>query len=407
MNFLQKLFSRKNYDILDLGKDTGFFGAPGATGVRVGRQQALQVATVFSCLRVLGEGVAQVPLKVMQKIGRSQAAFTDHALYELLHTMPNDWMSSFELRELIVWHAALCGTAYSFLTRDARGNIVEIIPLTSGVVPKQSKDYSLTYQVTGPSGESRTFSQSDIWAVRGPSWDGFTGLEILKVAREALGLSIAAESHHSRLHRNSSQPSGLYSIEGTLNPEQNKALRAWLDKEYAGVENAGKLMIADRNAKFTPFANKGVDMQHLETRNHQITEVCRYFRVMPIMIGYSDKAATYASAEQMFLAHLVHTLMPWYARLEGSMNTQLLSLKDRRDGVYVKFFERGLLRGAMKDEAEYLGKLVAQGVLTRNEARELMDRNPIEGLDEPLTPMNMVTGSDSNKPENSKPATTE
>lgn len=401
MNFFSRIFSRKNYGILDLGKDTGFFGAPGSGGVRVGRQQALQVATVFSCLRVLGEGVAQVPLKVMKRADRKHQADEAHPLYELLHTQPNDWMSSFELRELIVWHAALCGTAYCFLGRNARGNIVEIIPLTSGVVAKQGRDYNLTYQVTGPSGESRAFSQTDIWAVRGPSWDGFNGLEILKVAREALGLSIAAERHHSRLHKNSAQPSGLYSIEGALNPEQNKALRNWLDKEYSGVENAGKLMIADRAAKFTPFASKGVDMQHLETRNHQITEICRYFRIMPIMIGYSDKAATYASAEQMFLAHLVHTLMPWYARLEGSMNTQLLSLKDRREGVYVKFFERGLLRGAMKDEAEYLGKLVGQGVLTRNEARELMDRNPLDGLDEPLTPMNMVTESASPAVDNS------
>ena len=129
-----------------------------------------------------------------------------------------------------------------------------------------------------------------------------------------------------------------------------------------------------------------MDIQHLETRNHQVAEVCRFFRVNPIMIGYSDKAVTYASAEQQFLSHLVHTLMPWYSRIEQSANAWLLTAVDRRAGYYTKFTERGLLRGAMKDEAEYLSRLVERGVLTRNEARELMDRNPIDGLDEPLTP---------------------
>lgn len=404
MSILDKIFNRKSYSIVDLANEYGL-SAPVKSGVRVGRNQALQVSTVFACLRVLGEGVAQVPVKIMQRTDRDVSPNTKHALYDVLAVQPNDWMSSFELRETMVWHAALCGTAYAFLVRDTRGDVIEIIPLNSlSVTAIQNSDYSIQYKVSTPNGGQKTFPQEAIWALRGPSWDSYTGLDVMKMAREALGLSIAAEEHHARVHKNSINSSGLYSVDGTLNAQQYKDLRAWLEKEMAGVENTGRAMVLDRGAKFTPYGFKGVDIQHLETRKHQIGEVCRYFRMMPIMIGESDKAATYASAEQMFLAHLVHTLMPWYARFEQSINTQLLSRKDRKAGVYCKFTERALLRGSMKDEADYIYKLVGMGILTRNEGRELMDRNPIDGLDEPLTPMNLLGNADANKTEGTQNA---
>ena len=115
---------------------------------------------------------------------------------------------------------------------------------------------------------------------------------------------------------------------------------------------------------------------------------------MPIMAGQSDKAATYASAEQMFIAHLVHTLTPWYERVEQSADCQLLSDKDRAAGYYTFLDPVGMLRGALKDTAEYLYKLVSIGVMTRNESREKLDLNPIDGLDEPLTPMNLITSAE-------------
>lgn len=399
MNFIDRLLGRKSYSITDLAAEFGL-SAPVKSGVRVGLTQALQVSTVFACLRVLGEGVAQVPFKVMRKSGRDIDTVPDHPLYDLLAHSPNDWMTSFELRELLVWHVGLTGRAYCFVNRDSRGNPVELIPLQPGsVTVSQGSDYELTYKVTSPKGGQQPFPAEAIWHLRGPSWNGYEGLDVLKLAREAVGLSIGAEEHHARVHANSAQPSGLFSMEGKLGDEAHKKLRAWLDKEHQGLHNLAKPMILDQSAKFTPFAFKGLDIQHLETRKHQIEEVCRFFRVMPIMVGYSDKAATYASAEQMFLAHLVHTLMPWYSRIEQSANKNLLSAKDRKAGHYTKLLERGLVRGSMKDEAEYLSKLVERGVLTRNEARALLDRNPLDGLDEPLTPINLTGDTSPPDPE--------
>jgi HK97 family phage portal protein len=259
------------------------------------------------------------------------------------------------------------------------------------VTPIQNEDWSITYRVQSKSGATKDFPQDAIWHVRGPSWNGFSGMDVLNMAREAIGLAIATEETHSSLHANGIRPGGIYSVEGSLSPQQYKDLKTWIDAENAGAEKAGHTMLLDRNAKFMPIGLNGVDAQHLETRNYQIAEICRFFRIMPIMVGYADKTATYASVEQMLLAHVVHALMPWYERIQQSAEVNLLSRADRMAGYYIKLMETGLLRGAMKDTGEYLDRLTRGGTMTRNEARSKLELNPLPGLDDPLTPTNMTT----------------
>jgi HK97 family phage portal protein len=176
---------------------------------------------------------------------------------------------------------------------------------------------------------------------------------------------MAMEESTAKLHSNGVKSGGLLSVEGNLTGEQYKQLRKWIDEEHAGSNNAYNTMILDRGAKFTQLAMSAVDAQQIETRRFQIEEVCRFFRVMPIMVCSSDKATTYASAEQMFLAHVVHTLAPWYERIEQAIDCQLLTDEERAAGYYVKHVTQGLLRGALKDTAEYLYRLVNIGIMSR------------------------------------------
>jgi HK97 family phage portal protein len=215
----------------------------------------------------------------------------------------------------------------------------------------------------------------------------------MKYGREAVGLSMALEQSHARFHKNGARPTGTYSVEGAMTPEQYKRLREYITAEMAGIDNAGRPMIMDRAAKWSSTAMSGVDSQHLETRDHQIPEICRFFGVMPIMVGHSDKTATYASAEQMFLAHAIHTARPLHRRFEKSIRRNLLSSEERKEGYYPKFTDTEMLRGAAKDRAEYYARGINAGWLTRNEARGWEELDPIEGLDEPLSPVNMVVGN--------------
>jgi len=384
-------FRRKEVTVLDLAAEILHLGAS-KSGQSVTVTNALKVATVLACVRVISEGVAQVPFKLLRRDGRNKLEVYDHPLWDILHRKPNDVATSFGFRETLVIHAALTGNGYAFISRGMGGKVLELINIEPGAVRVEFADtmgVRPRYFITGRTGGSREFPAETILHIQGPSWNGLAGMDAIRQAREAIGLAIATEEAHARLHANGARAGGMLSVEGKLDDAQFKSLRKWIEDNYVGGDNAFRTMILDRSAKYVPMAMSGVDAQHLETRRYQVEEICRIFRVMPIMVCSNDKASTYAGAEQNFLAHVVHTLGPWFERIEQAIDCQLLTAAERRAGYYVKLEERGLLRGALKDTAEYLYKLAGIGIMTRNEAREMLDLNPLADLDEPLTPINL------------------
>ena len=381
MGLIARLLGReqKSVSVLDLIPHIWGWGREAKSGVTVNWSTALDVTTVFACLQVLANGVSQVPLKLyLPKQGGGSTPATGHPLYRVLYRRPNRWQTSFEFRQTLVFHRGLCGNFYAF-KNVVGGEIKELIPLTSRVAVKRNRDLSLTYCVTAEDGSQMDFPQEAIWHLRGPSWNSWSGLEVVKLAREAIGLAIATEDAHSLLHRNGGKPGGLYSIEGKLGEEQYKKLSAWIEEKIAGP-NAGKDLILDNGAKYTPTMMKGVDAQHLETRRFQVEEICRAFNVKPIMIGHADKTQTYASAEQMFLAHVVHTLSPWYEDLEQSIDVNLLA---EDEDTFAKFTVNALLRGASEARANFYSKALGAGGspawMTQDEVRGLEDLNPMGG----------------------------
>jgi HK97 family phage portal protein len=364
---------------LDIVRELYAAGRMSASGKTVTLDSALRVATSFACGRLIGNGIAQVPLKLMRLSpdGKSRLPATDHPLYDVMCRRPNPWQTSFDFRTTMSWHLEFAGRFLAFKNAPA-GTVRELIPLQPGLTRvKREADMSIRYWYRNEiGGEEREIPAEAIWHVRGPSWNGWDGMDTLSVARDALGLSMAIEDSQSSLHKNGVRPSGVYSVEGKLDAGQYDALAAWLKKAHAGAENDGMPMIVDRAAKWMSTAMTGIDAQTHETRMAQIAEVCRYFGVMPIMVGYSDKAATYASAEQMFLAHAVHCLSPRWTMYEQSMDAFLLTERERAQGYYFDFVEEGMIRGAAKDTKDVLLGYVNGGLMTPNEGREKLDLNP-------------------------------
>lgn len=395
MSWWGRLFGPKEqkYSTLDLFREI-YGGPPSKTGISVNWASALEVSTVLACLRVIAEGIAQVPFRVYQdRDERGGSPATGHPLYSVLYRRPNKWQTSFEFRETLAFHAALVGNAYVFVGRVGSAREVrELVPLEPQFMTvEKRRDQSLIYKYSPVAGQGVEFDASSIWHIKGPSWNGYTGLEAVKLVRESVALAIASEAAHAEMHKGSAKMSGIYSVDGNLSKEKYEFLSAWLDKYAMGGERAGKPMILDLGAKFTPTQMTGVDAQHLETRKHQIEEICRSFRVMPIMVGYAGNAMTYASAEQMFIAHVVHTLSPWYERIEQSADVNLLSDAERANGYYTKFTPNALMRGAARDRAEFYTRMVGSvnatpGIMTRNEIRALEELPPIDGGDELFDP---------------------
>jgi HK97 family phage portal protein len=355
----------------------GFLWGPESkSGVSVTWAKSLEVMAMLACCRVVADGIAQCGVKLMRPrkggIGSDEAR--DHPLYRLLWRRPNDWQTAYEFWETIVFHMMLVGNAYVYVSRLG-DRIIELIVLEpQRVTVTQMPDRTLYYDVIGEDQVQRRFTGRDIWHLRGPSWNGWMGMETIRLARETIGLAIALEASHARMHRNSLQPAGVYAVEGELKNEQHEMLVKWIKKSVA----AGDPFVLDRGAKWTSTEMKGVDAQHLETRRFQLEEICRGVRVMPIMIGLAEKTATYASAEQMFLAHVVHTETPWGNRIEQSAEVALLTEQEQAEGltIYIDFSQ--LMRGDYKSLNDALKVQRDAGVINANEWRIRIGMNPRE-----------------------------
>ena len=358
-------------------------------GVSVNVDSALKVSTVFACLRVLADGIAQVPLKVYrEKADGSKELAKDHPAYRLLSRRPNEWMTSFEFRQVMMFHAVLLGNGCAYIGR-IRGVPRELIPLVPGSYTiEQAKDYTLTYRLTALNGQTAVLPREEVFHLRGPSWTGAAGLDALQVAREAVGLAIATEETHAALHANGTQPGGVLSVKGSLDDAARARLKESWAQYQGGLANRFKTAVLDMDSTWTPLGMKGVDAEHLDTRRFQIEEICRDLKVFPQMVGYADKTATFASAEAFFLAHVIHTLNPWIENWEQSLARDLFP---NEDDIVAKFSMQGLLRGDNTARATFYASGITNGWLTRNEARRLEDLNPIEGLGDPLLPLNMST----------------
>lgn len=367
------------------------------SGQYINHVSALKVTTSLACCRVLSEGVAQIPLKLRkERKDEGSDPAKDHSLYRVLYRKPNEWMTSFEWRETMMYHAILLKGGFSIINR-VRGQIRELIPVTPDRVTiiTNTDTGNVSYSVLMPDGTQQPIARNQMFHLRGPSWNGIEGMEVIELAREALGLAIATEETHASFHKNGAKTGGIISFDGPASEQTIDRVKKAFSSAVTG-NSAYKTAVLDGGAKYQQMSMTGVDAQHIETRKFQIEEVCRALRVFPQMVGHSDKTSTFASAEQFFIAHVVHSLGPWIERFEQAIDRDLLTEKELDDGYFSKFSVQGLLRGDSSARASYFTSLYNIGAINPNEIRALDDMNPYKGGDTYRVPLNMTDPTNEN-----------
>lgn len=392
MKFLDRLFGRKSAQLTYDQVAALIDGASGGTiaGVAVTDKTALQVATVLACVKVIADGCATPALRVFREVaeGRRERA-SNIPEYRLLERRPNEWQTSFEWRRQMTIHAALTGSGLSIKVRGDNRRVRELIPVMPGRWDvRRIARYEVRYRCWDDFGLIGEFTPDEVFVINGVQWDWLASMNAVHLARSAIGLAIATEKSQAAMHENGMRPSGVYSVEGTLSTEQHDRLTAWL-KTKAGAARHSEPLVLDRNAKWQSLAVNGVDAQAVETRRLQVEEICRAYGVFPIMVGHSDKSATFASSEAFFAAHVKHTLAPWHRAWTQRIDEMLL---DGAGPLFAEFDVRYLMAGSMKDRAQWARTMAEMGIYTRNEIRDEEGKDPLPGLDEPLTPMNMSNG---------------
>lgn len=344
-----------------------------STGVSVSQTTAIEVQAVLCAVRVIGEGIGQMPINIKKRRVVDNKVFTtvnaDHWSHKLLAIKPNSWMSPYEFREHAVLIAALYGE-FVALKNVVGGEVRELLPLLPGTFKvKRDENYNITYEVYSDGKVIGEYPRSQIFHLRGPSLDSFSGMDIVYRAREAIGLSKTLENTQAKMAANGGRPSGVLTSDQTIKPESAKAIKdAWTNK--FGMNGEGGVAVLDGGWKFSSMQMTGVDSQHIETRKFQIEEVARAFRVSPQMLMHSDKASTFASAESFFRNHVIHTLGPWVKRFEGAVDRDILNYDASR---FADLEERNLLRGDFRDQSDYYAKALGSGGtpawMTQNEVR--------------------------------------
>jgi HK97 family phage portal protein len=369
-------------------------GVESSSGISVNSETAMRCAAVYACVRVLSESVAQLPLLVYREDAKgNKTRDKSHWLYRLLNVQPNAWQTAFEFREMLMGHLALRGKAFAFKSRLSSGRIAELIPLHPDCVTvKQNKDFTITYTYNG-----QALDAANVMHLRGLTLDGVEGVSPITYAREAVGISLAAEKTGARMFKNGVQARGMLKTpQGNLTPEQRKALSDAIAEAYGGADNAGKPMLLTGGMDWVNVGMTNQDAQYLETRKFQRSEICSIFRVPPHMIGDLERA-TFSNIEHQSLEFVSRTLLPWLRRFEQVITRDLIP-EAEQSSVYVEHLADAMLRGDTLSRYQAYGQAIRDGWLSRNEVRAIENKNQAAGLDDYLLPLNMGEASDVTDP---------
>ncbi|AFM32625.1 MULTISPECIES: phage portal protein [Stutzerimonas stutzeri subgroup] len=351
------------------------------SGKSVTVDAALQLSTVWACVRLLSETVSTLPLKLYRRQpDGSRTVATDHPLYRVLCISPNAEMTPGRFMLMIVASLALRGNA--FVEKKLIGSrIVALVPLLPQHMRVKRQSNGRLEYIYNENGTERPIPEKSLMHIRGFGLDGVCGIMPVKAGREVLGAAMSADEAAARVFAQGLQASGVLTNEnGALKPEQREQLRQSL-AAFAGSKNAGKLMVLEAGLKYQGITMNPEAAQMLETRAFQIEEICRWFRVPPFMVGHTDKQSSWASSvEGQNLQFLTNTLRPLLDNIEQEIIRCLIG-EAEAETVYAEFSVEGLLRADLDARREWYASALQNGWMNRNTVARLENQPLIPGGD--------------------------
>ena len=357
-----------------------------SSGKNVDERSAMQVTTVYACVRILAEAIAGLPLHTYRRLsdGAKEKAI-DHPLYYLLHSEPNPEMTSFIFRETMMSHLLLWGNAYAQIIRNGKGEILALYPLMpSRMTVDRASNGEIYYTYSTYKSDNPTFKSTgqvylkkeDILHIAGLGFDGLVGYSPISMAKNAVGMALACEEYGAKFFENGASPSGVLEHPSTIkNPDK---LRESWNSLFQGSSNSHRVAVLEEGLSFKPISISPNEAQFLETRKFQIDEIARIFRIPPHMVGDLERAS-FSNIEEQSLEFVKYTLNPWISRWEQAIQRSLFLDSEKRE-YFVKFNVDGILRGDYESRMNGYATARQNGWMSANDIRELenMDLIPDE-----------------------------
>lgn len=388
-NIIERIFKSRDKPKDSVSSAPVFYMGNSVSGKVVNERSSMQTTAVFACVRIIAETVASLPLQTYKYVGDGKEKAYDHPLYRILHDEPNSEMTSFSLREAMMSHLLLWGNSYCQIIRNGRGDVLELYPLLPDKMTLDRDRKGNLYYAYLKDGLTYYLGPDEVLHIPGLGFDGVMGYSPVALAKNAIGLNIAAEEYGGRFFANNATPSGILSTSGTIK-DPAKVRDAW-QAAYGGISNSNKVAVLEDGLQYQAISMPNSDAQFLETRKFQIEEICRIFQVPPHMVADLSKSS-FSNIENQSISFVVHTIRPWLVRLEQAMNRKLF--KDAEKSAYfVSFNASALMRGDYKSRMDGYAIGIQNGFFSVNDVRRMENLDPIpaeEGGDLYLTNGNML-----------------
>jgi HK97 family phage portal protein len=372
-------------------------------GITVTDDRMLSLSAVWACARLISETIATLPLSMYETTSAGKRIATQHPLHFIIHDQPNaDTTAS------VHWEATIAamllrgnGRAEKLMVGDRMVGLQFLNPCRLSISCRS--DGRREYRYTERDGRQRVIPEARIFNIPGFSLDGREGVSVVSYGANVFGAALAANRAANNTFSKGLHPTTVWKFPQVLRKDQRDDARATI-KTISGAVNAGEPAILEAGMDVETIGINPNDAQLLESRGFSVEEICRWFRVPPFMVGHSEKSTSWGTGiEQQMIGFLTFTLAPWLKRIEQAISKDLLSPKDRQR-YYPKFNVEGLLRSDSQARSAFYSAMVNNGIYTRDEVRELEDREPMGGnanvltVQTALAPLDSIgTASDANQ----------
>lgn len=354
--------------------------------------KALTLSTIWSCVTLIAETIATLPLITYKKVGDRREVATEHPLYAILHDSPNADMTAVDFWGALVAQLCLRGNAYCLKHYNSLGQLVSLDLLGPDRMraPYRDPAGTIRYDYGAPDGLKR-YTDAEVWHIKGFGTDGLVGISPVRAGLLSVVSAHNADKASAKMFGNDMKPTAVITREEILTKDQRQQWKQAVSDGVAQSTTAdGTIRLLEGSMKYQQLSLSAEEAQLLETRTFQVEDLCRWWKVNPALVGHPGTASNFGTGrEQIMLNFLMFTLRPILKRIESGIQKNLLKPAERVK-YYAEFSVEGLLRADTATRFEVYSKAVQNGLKTRNEVRALENDPPMEGGDELTVQSNLI-----------------
>lgn len=332
-------------------------------------KKVLSEVTYFTCLKMLSETLAKMPIKFYQQTDRGVEEAETNKAYELLKTRPNPQMTPSTFWATVENNRNHYGNAYVWIRREFNrmmyGGEIEIkdlwiMPSADTTIVIDDKGVfgdsgDIYYWYTDKySGESYIFPSGDVLHFKtSMTFDGYSGAPVREILKATIEGGLESQNFLNNLYKGGLTARAVLQYTGDMSPKLEKALIARLEKYANGANNAGKFIPIPIGMKIEPLNIKLTDSQFFELKKYSALQIAGAFGIKPNQINDYEKSS-YANSEMQNISFYIDTELFILKQYEEELDYKLLEPSDRRQGKYYKFNENVILRTDAKSQAMIL-----------------------------------------------------